>query len=384
MTLRAAYLDHNASAPLLPEARAAIVAALDVTGNPSSVHGPGRAVRALIDSARETIASVAGAEPKQVVFTGSATEAITQAIVGGVKAFPVSRVIVGATEHAAVLRAAEASGAPVEILPVDGQGLVDLDALVAALARADAADETVLAAVQAANNETGALQPLARIEALIGPTRHLLLIDAVQIFCKRPLDFAARAADMVAISGHKVGGPAGVGALLLKGHADGVRLIPGGGQEMGRRGGTEPVALIAGFAAAARAFSARYDASELAGLRNGLEAEIVRLAPGATVFSADVERLETTSNFAVPGVASATAMMGFDLEGVALSSGSACSSGKVARSHVLEAMGVDPALSACALRASFGWSSTRDDIQAFSKAFSILLSRRSGRDGKAA
>src|SRR5690606_2313758 len=226
MTQSAAYLDHNASAPLLPEARAAIIAALDLVGNPSSVHGQGRAVRALIDSAREEIAALAGAEPRQVVFTGSATEAITQAIVGGVKAFSVSRAVIAATEHTAVLRAAEASGTPVETLPVDGNGIIDLDALAAILGRADAAGDTLLVAVQAANNETGVLQPLGRIESLVGPTRHIMMIDAVQFFCKRPLDFAARAADMVAISGHKVGGPAGVGALLLKGHADGVRLIP--------------------------------------------------------------------------------------------------------------------------------------------------------------
>lgn len=368
----AIYLDHAASAPLLPAARAAMVAALELTGNPSSVHARGRALRERIEAARDAVAAAAGAERAQVVFTGSATEAITQAIVGGVATFGLSRVIVGATEHRAVLAAAGASGAAVTVVPVDAGGRLDLDALAAALDGPPA-----LVAVQAANNETGTIQPLAEIEALVGPGPHLLLVDAVQIFGRRPLDFATRAPDMVAVSAHKIGGPAGVGALLVKGHCDGVRLIPGGGQEQGRRGGTESAALIAGFGAAADAFPAAWAAAGVPGLTERLEAGIRAACPDVAVFGAD--RLDGTVCFAVPGLSSAVAMMALDLDGVAVSSGSACSSGKVGRSHVLAAMGVVLELADCALRASLGWSSTEDDVSGFLAAFGQLLDRHRAR-----
>ncbi|MCD7061100.1 cysteine desulfurase family protein [Pelagibacterium xiamenense] len=378
------YLDHNASAPLLPEAREAVVAALELTGNPSSVHGAGRALRKVVDDARDRVARRAGAEAKQVVFTGSATEAITQAIVGGVKAFDIDRVVIGATDHAAVLKAAEASGVSVRVLGVDKNGLIDIDALSRMLEAADAAGETLLVAVGWVNNETGVVQPRSRIEAIVGPTRHVLLLDAVQGFGKLDLDFSACATDMVAISGHKIGAPAGIGALLAKSHADTVRLVPGGGQEQGRRGGTEAAALIAGFGAACAAFAERFDLDAVGKLVTRFEQRLRQLAPEAVIFGADVERIGTTVNFAVPGVRNTVAMMGLDLAGVAVSSGSACSSGKVGRSHVLSAMGVDPALSECGLRASLGWNSTQDDVDAFFEAFEIVLTRHHGRGGAAA
>lgn len=375
-----AYLDHNASAPLLPAARDAVLSALALVGNPSSVHGPGRALRKLIDDARDEVAALAGAEARQVVFTGSATEALTQAIVGGVRAFGISRVIVGATDHAAALKAAEASGVPVRVLGVDGEGRIDLDALARMIETAGAAGEKLLVAVSWVNNETGVIQQRGRIEALLGPTPHILVIDAVQGLGKLVLDFAASPADMVAVSAHKIGGPAGVGALFVKGHCDAVRLVPGGGQEQGRRGGTESAALIAGFGAAAKANAECFDLGRISGLLTAFETRLRARVPEAVVFGAGAERIGTVSNFAVPGIRNTVAMMALDLAGVAVSSGSACSSGKVGRSHVLSAMGVAPELSECGLRVSLGWNSEMVDIDAFFAAFETVLNRhrRSG------
>jgi cysteine desulfurase len=379
MTRPAIYLDHNAASPLLPEAREALVAALDLVGNPSSVHGHGRALRNLIDTARAQVAELAGAERKQVVFTGSATEAITQAIVGGAKAFAASTIVISAGEHAAVAKAAEATGLPVITIALLADGGIDLDQLASVVAGAEG---NLLVALHWVNNETGVVQDIARINAIVGPTRHTLFIDAVQAFGKLPLDFAASAPDMMAVSGHKIGAPAGIGALLVKAHADTVRLIPGGGQEQGRRGGTEAAALIAAFGAAAAAIEARYRAADPARLINRLEADLKSSIPGLMIFGAN--RLGNVSNFAVPGVKNATAMMGLDLLGLSVSSGSACSSGKVGPSHVLAAMGVAPELADCALRVSLGWNSTVDDVNAFVTGYQSILARHRARQGQAA
>ncbi|WP_417581752.1 cysteine desulfurase family protein [Pelagibacterium sp.] len=378
-----AYLDHNASAPMLPRVRAAMLAALEMVGNPSSVHGPGRALRAVIDDARDAVARATGAETKQVVFTGSATEAITQAIVGGVKAFQIDRVVVCATDHAAALKAAEVCGVSVRTIGVDENGVIDFDALALLADTAGAAGEKLLVAVSWINNETGVVQPRAKLESLIGPSPHILVIDAVQALGKRDLDFASSATDMMAVSAHKIGGPAGIGALLVKGHADNVRLIPGGGQEQGRRGGTESAVLIAGFGAACAEFATVFDNARAAELVGDFESRLTRVAPDVVIFSYGAERVGTTINFAVPGIKNTVAMMSLDLAGIAISSGSACSSGKVGRSHVLSAMGVASELSECGLRVSFGWSSTAEDIDAFFRAFETVLSRHR-RNGAAA
>nr|WP_314259773.1 aminotransferase class V-fold PLP-dependent enzyme [uncultured Devosia sp.] len=379
MTKAAIYLDHNAASPLLPEARAALVDALEFTGNASSVHGHGRALRNLVETARGQIAGLAGAERKQVVFTGSATEAITQAIVGGAKAFAAGTVVVSAAEHAAVSKAAEATGLPVVTLSVLPSGHIDLDQLAQIVA---GAEDNLLVALHWVNNETGVVQDLARINAIVGPTRHTLFIDAVQAFGKLDMDFAASAPDMMAVSGHKIGSPAGIGALLVKSHADVVRLIPGGGQEQGRRGGTEAVALIAAFGAAASAFPARYAAADVPRLVRRLEDDLRNGVPELVVFGEN--RLGNVSNFAVPGIKNATAMMALDLAGLSVSSGSACSSGKVGLSHVLAAMGVAPELAECALRISLGWNSTADDVDAFVAGYRSILERHRARQGQAA
>lgn len=381
MTRPAVYLDHNAASPLRPEARAALLAALDLVGNPSSVHAHGRALRDTIETGRRAVARLAGAEPRQVVFTGSATEAITQAIVGGARTFASTAIVVSAGEHSATLKAAESTGLPIITIGLDRDGHIDLDQLAAQLTDADAQGQTLLCAFHWVNNETGVVQNIGRINALVGPTRHTLFIDAVQAYGKIALDFAASAPDMMAISGHKIGAPAGIGALLVKGHADTVRLIPGGGQEQGRRGGTEAVGLIAAFGAAADA--AQFDLDAMKVLTAKVEAGLKAMAPDVVIFGENAERAGNVVNFAVPGVGNATAMMALDLMGLSVSSGSACSSGKVGASHVLLAMGVPRDLADCALRVSFGWNSTAADAEAFLAGYGKVLSRQK-RDGKAA
>ena len=384
MSVGVTYLDHNASAPLLPEARDAIVAALALSGNPSSVHTHGRALRGLIDDARAKVATLAGATREQVVFTGSATEAITQAVVGGARALGVGGIVVSAGEHAAVLKAAEATGLPVTTVGLDAEGRIRVEEIAAAMARADTFGARLLVAVHLVNNETGVVQPVDRIEVLVGASPHYLFVDAVQAFGKMGLEFAARAPDMMAVSAHKIGGPAGVGALLMKGHADQVRLIPGGGQESGRRGGTESAALIAGFGAAATAFADRYYAAGTAALIEEAEVGLRALAPDVTIFGDAVERIGNTSNFAVPGLKNAVAMMGLDLMGISVSSGSACSSGKVGPSHVLAAMGYAPEICGGALRVSLGWTSNERDVEGFLSAFETVLTRHRRRQEQAA
>lgn len=379
MARQSVYLDHNAAAPLRPEAREALLAALDLTGNPSSVHAHGRALRDTIETGRRQVARLVGAEPRQVVFTGSATEAITQAIVGGAKVFAASTIVVSAGDHVAAPKAAEATGLPVITLGLLPDGRIDLDQLAQILAEAEG---NLLVCVHWVNNETGVVQPIGRINAMVGPTRHTLFVDAVQACGKLALDFAASAPDMMAVSGHKIGAPSGIGALLVKGHADTVRLIPGGGQEQGRRGGTEPFGLIAAFGAAAEA-AGRDDHARLQGLVDMLEAGLRALAPDVVIFGADAERIGSVVNFAIPGLKSATAMMALDLQGLSVSSGSACSSGKVSVSHVLLAMGIAPELAECALRVSFGWNSTAEDAAAFLSGLETILARHK-RAGRAA
>jgi cysteine desulfurase len=384
MVRQSTYLDHNASAPLLPEAKAALVAALDLSGNPSSVHAHGRALRALTEAARDKVAALAGADRQQVVFTGSATEAITQAIFGGARALGIDGLVISGGEHAAVSKAAEMTGLPVTKVGLDADGVVRLEELETALANAAATGKRLLVALHWVNNETGVVQPVDRIGALVGPTPHYLFIDAVQGFGKLPLDFAARPADMMAISAHKIGGPVGVGALLVKAHAETARLIPGGGQEQNRRGGTESAPLIAAFGAASEAFASRYGSAAVTPLTGTLERGLLGIAPDVTIFGWNAPRLGNVVNFATPGFKASTALMGLDLLGISVSSGSACSSGKVGPSHVLAAMGVASELAECALRVSLGWSSTREDVETFLSGFAEVLGRHRRRHGLAA
>ena len=357
------YLDWNATAPLRPEAREAMAAACDLSGNPSSVHAEGRHARRLVEDARAAVARAVGALPRNVVFTSGGTEANALALTPGLRRDstpPVERLLVSAIEHASVLVGGRFPTEAIGRIGVTSAGLLDLDRLRATLQGGPPA----LVSVMLANNETGAVQPVAEAAEIVHAAGGLLHVDAIQAFGKIPFDIKGLNADLITVSGHKIGGPKGAGAVVL---AEGVRglepLLRGGGQELGRRAGTENVADIAGFGAAVRAAigSLENDAIRIENLRNRLEKGL-RQTPGAIVFSGDVPRLPNTTLFTVPGMRAETAVIGFDLEGIAVSSGSACSSGKVQPSHVLKAMGFGPEIAQGAVRLSLGWSTSSADI----------------------
>ncbi|WP_237476941.1 cysteine desulfurase family protein [Lichenibacterium dinghuense] len=362
------YLDHNATAPLRPEARAAALAVLEAAANPSSVHAEGRRARATLDGARAAVAALVGAEPEGVVFTSGATEAANLALspdaaCDGRPGF--DRLLVSATEHAAVLRGHRFPAEAVTVLPVDGDGLLDLSMLGEALDAVRAAGGRAMVAVQAANNETGVLQPVRAIAGFVGDRGGALVCDAVQAAGR--IDCGALGADLVVLSAHKLGGLAGAGALVAASGrvAPGPAVLRGGGQERGLRSGTENVPAIAGFGAAAAAGLV----PGLAALRDRFEAALLDAAPDAVIFGREARRLPNTCAFAVPGVAAERLLMAFDLGGVAVSSGSACASGMVGRSHVLEAMKVKASFTSGAIRVSLGWSSVAADAD---RAASVL------------
>jgi len=366
------YLDWNATAPLRDEARRAMANALGLTGNASSVHAEGRAARRLVEEARARVASLVGAEAKDVMFTSGATEANVMALVpaleiGGHKALR-DRLFVSAIEHPSVRNGARFAVEDVEELPVTSDGVVDLAAVPRAVQRA----HRPLVSIMLANNETGAIQPIAEIAEIVHAASGVLHVDAVQGPGRIDCDIAALGADLISISSHKLGGPQGVGALIRRGDIHIVEpLIRGGGQERGQRAGTENVAAIAGFGAAATAASVA-EIDHFALLREQLEEGIKSVTPDALIFAAAAPRLPNTTLFAVPGLKAETAIIAFDLNGIAVSSGAACSSGKVQASSVLAAMGVEPDLTRGAVRLSFGWSTTADDIQRFLKTWKML------------
>lgn len=357
------YLDWNATTPLRPEARAAILAAYDLIGNPSSVHAEGRDARRLVEEARATLAASVGAQPRNVVFTSSGTEANALALAPGLRSpsgGPVERLLVSAVEHASVLSGGRFPSDKLGLIEVTRSGVVDLDRLRALLKDGPPA----LVSIMAANNETGALQPVAEAASLVHEAGGLLHVDAIQALGKMPFDINSIGADLATFSAHKIGGPKGVGAVVMRDGINGLEpVLRGGGQELNRRAGTENVAGIAGFGAAVKAAleALPEDASRMASLRDLLENGLRGIA-GATIFAEDTSRLPNTVLFTAPGLKAETAVIGFDLEGVAVSSGSACSSGKVQPSHVLSAMGYDPAVAQGAVRLSLGWSTEPDDI----------------------
>jgi cysteine desulfurase len=364
---RQTYLDWNATAPLHPEAAAAMSAALAGYGNPSSVHRRGRAARALVERSRAAVAALVGAVPDAVVFVSGGTEANHLALHGAGR----ERVLVSAVEHGSVLHAVPAA----EPIPVDGDGVVRLDALAALLADDP---RPALVSVMAANNETGVIQPVAAIAALARQQGALFHCDAVQAVGKLPLDLAASGADLLSLSAHKLGGPPGIGALVI---ADGVDLVPlvrGGGQERGRRAGTENYPGIAGFAAAAAAAADLGVYNRVRVLRDALEAEILAVASDAVVVGATAPRLPNTAAIAMPGTPSETQVIALDLDGVMVSAGAACSSGKVGSSHVLAAMGAAAEIRSSTIRVSLGWSTTEADIERFVKSWTALYRRRRG------
>ncbi len=367
------YLDHNATSPLRPEVAEVVLRALQLPGNASSVHAEGRAARAEMESARERVAHLVGARTKNVIFTSGGTEAANLVLTPGFRRLGqpgCSRLLLGAIEHPCVLNGHRFPSDAVEIIPVDGNGILDLTWLEAHLRKAG--DERVLVSIQLANNETGALQPVAEAARLVHEHGGLIHTDAVQAAGKIPVSMAELGVDVLTLSAHKIGGPKGIGAVILASDQFEIaeRLIRGGGQEKGFRAGTENVAGIAGFGAAAEIAlnNLEQEAERLQALRDEAETQVRRIAPDAVVVGAQAERLPNTFAFVIPGLKAETALIAFDLAGVALSSGSACSSGKVKRSHVLDAMGVEPALAEGVLRVSLGWSTTKEDVIRFAEA----------------
>ncbi|WP_395447220.1 cysteine desulfurase family protein [Aminobacter sp. UC22_36] len=378
-----AYLDHNASAPLLPAARAAVVATLDVTANPSSVHNEGRAARKIIEDARRDVAALVGAKAEHVVFTSGATEAATTLLSPdwrmGRGVVRMSRLYVTEADHPCILNGGRFLAERITRLRVDANGTIDLAALEAALTAHDKAEGLPLVAIHAANNETGVVQPFAKIAELVKAAGGVLVADAVQAAGRIPLDMSAGYADYLILSSHKIGGPKGAGAIVAQ--ADLMMpapLVTGGGQEKGHRGGTENLSAIAGFGAAAReALAGLAEIDHVRAMRDRIEDLVIRLVSDAEIFGKAVERLANTTFFAIPGIKAETAQIAFDLAGVALSAGSACSSGKVGPSHVLKAMGFADNLGA--LRVSIGRQTSEADVEKFETALAALLSRRTDR-----
>jgi cysteine desulfurase len=372
------YLDWNATTPLRPEARQAMAAAAELCGNPSSIHAEGRRARRMVEDARAQVAAAVGALPRNVVFTSGGTEANALALAPGLRGAsgqPVERLVVSAIEHPSVLAGGRF---PLDSIAKVGvtHGMVNLDQLRALLSSGPPA----LVSVMAANNETGVIQPVVEVAGIVHAAGGLLHVDAIQAFGKIPFDINVMGANLATLSAHKIGGPQGVGALVLADGLSGLEpLLRGGGQELSRRAGTENVAGIAGFGAAAKvAVGVRQeDAARILALRNRLEKGL-RDTGLTSILAQNASRLPNTTLFTAPRLKAETAVIGFDLEGIAVSSGSACSSGKVQPSHVLEAMGFPRNIAQGAVRLSLGWSTTEADIdrclEAWRKLANTLLS----------
>jgi cysteine desulfurase len=372
------YLDWNATAPLRLQAQDALREALSVSGNPSSVHAEGRAARRLMEQAREQVAALVGAQPHNVFFTSGGTEAnmlaLTPAIEAGGQKQPRDRLLMSAIEHSSVRTGGRFSREMVGDIPVAGDGRVNLTALAEELGKTP----RPLVSLMLANNETGVVQPVAEAAAIVHAAGGLLHVDAVQGPGRIPCNIGALRADLLTLSAHKIGGPKGVGAIVRS--SEDIHfpdpLIRGGGQERGIRAGTENVAGFAGFGAAAATVRERFatEAAHMRGLRDALESGLKAISQGTVIFGETAERLPNTTSFAVEGMKAETAVIAFDLEGVAVSSGAACSSGKVQPSHVLAAMEVPATLVRGAVRVSLGWDTTKADVEGFLTAWTKLAS----------
>lgn len=370
------YFDWNATAPLRPQAREALLEALATSGNPSSVHAEGRAARRLVEHAREQVAALVGAEPANVFFTSGGTEAnmlaLTPAIEFADEKRPRGRLLMSAIEHSSVRAGGRFPRETIEDVPVTPDGRIDL----AALGKAVARESRPLVSLMLANNETGVLQPIAEAAAIVHAAGGVIHVDAIQAAGRIHCDIGKLGADLVTLSAHKIGGPKGVGALVRRSEDIHLAepLIRGGGQERGLRAGTENVVGIAAFgaAAAAAASGAATEAGRMAALRDRMESGLKAISPSAVIFGETAERLPNSTLFAVEGMKAETAVIAFDLEGIAVSSGAACSSGKVQPSHVLAAMGVSPVLLRGAVRLSLGWSTDEADVARFLAAWRKL------------
>lgn len=380
-TAERTYLDWNATAPLLPAVRDALVSALDLSGNPSSVHKEGRAVRAAVEAARRDVAALVGADASHVVFTSGATEAanlvLSPRFKMGRAPLTVSHLYVSAIEHPAIREGGRFDKSAMTEVPVTAQGMLDIEALGHLLSQHDRASGLPMVALMLVNNETGIVQPVKETAQLVHAAGGLLVVDAVQAVGRIAVDIDALDADFLIVSSHKIGGPKGAGALISRGEVMmPLPLIHGGGQEKGHRSGTENTLSIIGFGVAAKeaAVMQETESARLATLRARLEDGMRANAPDVIIHGADVTRVGNTTFFTLPGLKSETGQIAFDIEGIALSAGSACSSGKVGESHVLTAMGQDPKLGA--LRISIGHATTEDDIEKAVEAFGKIAGRR--------
>lgn len=381
MALNRVYLDWNATAPLNSAARDAMFTALELPGNASSVHSEGRSARAAIDKARRQVAAFVGAEAQHIIFTSGATEAanwvLTPEFKMGRSALSIGHLYVSAIEHPAIREGGRFGLEQITEVPVTSSGVVDLEALKALLALHDLQSGLPMVSVMLANNETGVIQPVADISRLVHAAGGLLIVDAVQAVGRIEVDISALDADFIILSSHKIGGPKGVGALVTRGEVMMPRpLVRGGGQEKGHRSGTENFPGIVGFGAAAEAAKHALDetSAKLRALRDRLEAGMRLHAPDVIIHGREAERICNTSFFTLPGLKSETGQIAFDLEGIALSAGSACSSGKVGQSQVLVAMGQDPSMGA--LRISLGPQTDEDAIDRALNAFQRIAARR--------
>ncbi|MCX5570995.1 cysteine desulfurase family protein [Kaistia nematophila] len=371
------YLDYNAGAPLRPEVRAAMIEALDATGNASSVHGEGRAARARVETARRRVAALVGADPARVIFTSGGTEAnvtvLSPRMRVGAAEVVVDRLLVGATEHPSVLAGGRFGAGNTQPIAVDGEGRLDLDALRAALVAVKAEGKRALVSVMLANNETGTIQPVAEIAAIAREFGALVHTDAIQAAGRVAIDIAALGVDFLTLSAHKLGGPQGAGAIVLGGDlVSPAPLLVGGGQEKYSRAGTQNVAGIVGFGVAAE--SARADLERLAEWSLWRD-QLATAALPAILLSGGAERLPQTLSLGVDGLSAETLVIALDLEGIAVSAGSACSSGKVGVSHVMKAMNVPDAHAKSAIRVSFGWETTESDIRRFTEVWGRVMRR---------
>ena len=365
------YLDYNATAPIREEVIALVVEIMATVGNASSVHQAGRKARARVDKARQQVADLIGAPAKNVIFTSGGTEADNLALRG----FGPRHLIVSGIEHGAILAPALLLDRDAAIVDVDADGRVDLDALDAALA---ASTTPALVSLMLANNETGLIQPVAEAAQIAHAHNALLHCDAIQGAGKMTVDINELGADLLSLSAHKIGGPQGVGALVMREDRTVMAQMVGGGQEMGRRSGTENVAGIAGFGEAARLVAGELtEFAKLAKLRDAMEGRLAQIAPARRVIGADVDRVPNTSCVTMPGVRSDTQVMALDLTGIAVSAGSACSSGKVAASHVLDAMGMEMDEAMTAIRISLGRNTTSAEIERFLIAWAEIYRRNS-------
>ena len=372
------YADHNATTPMRPEAREAMLRAAEIGANPSSIHGAGRKARRVLETARKQVAAAIGASAQDVVFTSGGTEASALALQGAARKLEGKQVTLLLTklEHSAVRDNAAASGLPTKTIPVLANGTLDLEALRTEVAALQDAGHMPFLALMLANNETGVIQPVAEAAQIVREAGGLTHCDAVQGLGKIQVNTLLLGVDFLALSAHKCGGPAGVGALWVRPGAPLIPLMLGGGQERSLRSGTENLLGIAAFGAAAEASVAALDEMQaLADRRDAMEARLKSEA-GVTIFGETTARLPNTSCFAQPAFSSDTQVMAMDLEGVCISAGSACSSGKVKVSGVLSAMGVSDALASCAIRISFGWNSVPEDFEAVADAWLKVTARR--------